>query len=248
MRPARATGRVGGQQLVDLDGQPLPVGQPGEPVVVGVVADLGEQLLVADGGVDVGQHRVQRGAVAVGEGDDDALPVAHLQVARLACGGRQRSGEQLGDPAAGQRRLLLLVGLAGGHQERTVGDRGPAAERVVGVPRTVVPGVTALGGDHEPGRLVQVGGQPQRHPLGVEQLAQRLDDLHGAGLVGGHLLHAAGEPVDALERLALAGDGGEAPVHQHEGDGERGDEQPGPGRGVHEQQDRQPGEDRRPAR
>ena len=134
--------RVGRRSsCVDLGGQPLPVGQPGQPVVVGVVADLGEQLLLADGGVDVGQHRVQRGAVAVGEGDDVAAPVAHLEVAGLAGGGRHRSAEQVGDPAAGERRRLLA-------RRRVPAETrtGPSASRgrgrrndVVGVARAVVP-------------------------------------------------------------------------------------------------------------
>jgi hypothetical protein len=42
--------RVLGEQLVDLGRQPLAVGQAGEPVVVGVVTDLGQQLLLPDGG------------------------------------------------------------------------------------------------------------------------------------------------------------------------------------------------------
>ena len=53
-------GRLDQQQGVDLGGQALPVGQPGQPVVVGVVPDLAQQLLLADRGVHVGEHRVQR--------------------------------------------------------------------------------------------------------------------------------------------------------------------------------------------
>ena len=171
--------RVGGQQRVDLGGQPLPVGQAGEPVVVGVVADLGEQLLLPDGRVDVRQHGVQGGPVALGEGHDVAAPVADLEVAGLAGRGHDGGADQVGRRHAGRGRppprssARASETITGRRRRLDTADRAPA-EEVVGVAGAVVPDRAVLGGDDEPGLLVEVGRQPQRHPLGVEQLADGL--------------------------------------------------------------------------
>ena len=174
-QPGAGADRVRGEELVDLGGQALAVGQPGQPVVVGVVADLGEQLLVPDRRVDVGEHRVQRGAVAVGEGDDVAAAVADLEVARLPRGGHHRRAQQVGHAAARQGGGLLVVRARERDEQRAlVGGHRAAAEDVVGVAGAVVPDRAVLGGDDQAGFLVEVGRQPERHPLGVEQLADRL--------------------------------------------------------------------------
>ena len=151
------TNRVRRQQLVDLGGEALPVGQAGQAVVVGVVADLGEQLLVPDRRVDVGEHGVERGAVAVGERHDGAAAVAHLEVARLPGGGHDRGAEQVGDPASAEGGGLLLVGPRQRDEERAVRRDGAATEDVIGVPRAVVPDRPVLGGDDQPRLLVEVG-------------------------------------------------------------------------------------------
>ena len=145
-RPApRAPGRPAAwrpdqQQGVDLRGQALPVGQPGQPVVVGVVPDLAQQLLLADRGVHVGEHRVQRTAVTRGEGQHVAAAVADLQVARLP----RRVATGAPRTSRAPRRSSATLGVVGagrGDQHRAVRRPGqrPAAEQVVGVTRTVVP-------------------------------------------------------------------------------------------------------------
>jgi hypothetical protein len=224
-------GGLGGQQRIDLGGQPLPVGQAGEPVVVAVVADLAEQLLLPDGGVDVREHRLQGAAVALGEGHDVALPVADLQVAGLAGGGGDGCAQHLAGAAALQRGRLVAVRAVGGQQHRAghPAGHGALAEQVVGVAGPVVPGQVAVGGvDHQLRPLVEVGRQPQRDPVGVEQLADGADDLAGAGLVGGDHLDPAGEVVDPLHRAPLPGRPGGHPEDADEAHQQRDDERPAP--------------------
>ena len=222
-------GPVRGEELLDLGREALPVGQAGEPVVVGVVADLGQQLLVPDGRVDVGQHRVQCGAVAVGEGDDVATPVADLEVAGFTRRGHDRRPEQVGHPAPGEGFDLLAVGLRHRDQQRALGgtDRAPA-EDVVRVARAVVPDRAVLCGDDQSRFLVQVGREPERHAFSVEQLANGLDDLLRAGLVRRHLLHPPGEVVDPLDTAALARDLAEPPEQQPDHGEHRNDQDPCP--------------------
>jgi hypothetical protein len=207
--------------------------------VVAVVADLAEQLLLPDRGVDVGQHRLQGAAVAVGEGHDVALPVADLQVARLTGRGGHGRAEHLAGPATLQRGDLLAVRAAGGQQQRTghpAGDGAPA-EDVVRVARTVVPGqVTVRGVDDQLRTLVQVGREPQGDTVGVEQFADRAHDLPRARLVGGDDLHPAGEVVDPLHRAPFAGGPGGHPEDAHEADQQRDDERPAPRGALGDQQ------------
>ena len=130
---------------------------------------------------------------------------------------------------------------ASGDQQRAVG--GPTARRrktSSGSPGPSYQTGAVLGGDDQPRLLVEVGRQPQRDPLGVEQLPDRLDDLLGAGLVRGDLLDPAGEVVDPLDAVALAGDLAEPPEEQPDHGQHRDDEHPGPRAERRQQQHHDP--------
>jgi hypothetical protein len=220
--PGPRAHRVVRQDLVDLGCQPLPVGEAGEPVVVGVVPDLSEQVLLADRRVHVGEHRVQRGAVVVAERQHLAAPVAHLQVAGLPRRGHHGRAQQVGHTAPRERRGLLAVGPGQRDQDRAVArGHGTAAEDVVRIAGAVVPERPVLRGDDEARLLVEVGRQPERDAVGVQQLADGLDDLPGARLVRRHLFHPAGEVVDPLDAVTLAGHGAEAAVEEAQRDQQR---------------------------
>jgi hypothetical protein len=127
--------RVGRRQLVDLHREALPVGQAGEPIVVGVVPDQGEQLVLPGRGVDVGEHGVQRGAVAGGEGQDITAPVTDLQVARLPRRKWPRGGEPVASAVPDEGGRLSLRGSDERDQHWSVAGSvgGPPAEEVVGI-------------------------------------------------------------------------------------------------------------------
>ncbi len=205
-----------------------PVRQPSQGVVQRLVAQLADQLAVAQGDTGVVGHRLEEQDVVVLEGADVALPVGHHQDADDAHAATERNGHCLAHAVGGEPAPCRRIAGPARQQQRP-GALHDVLEHplVLGRGRFLRPLEPATGTESDPGEESPVGADEGRGgPVGPQQGAGLAEDA-GHDLVDlGGVAHGLTEAVEPLQVDVPVEERGVAPVGEEQERAET-DQQPG---------------------